>query len=310
MHSVSFYSFRILEKKGSKKSRRLDDLKKTNGNSAFVEVESFLKQNTNKAINRPLSKSLIFLDGKGDLTINSNRQLIHGYVKVGKYGESAEITDTTLGTLKLKTLIDDITLRERYILLYLPDGFDEGFVAIHSNDNISARTVLFESIIQYFKDNYDLEARFNPLCHKKIPDYILDSEVKEIKAIGFETPSDVADSFGQIKTHIHSDLVIKHNEGFFGSFRDLNNKKIGNVIEIIDEQCDEVKVTLRIGSRDIVFKYSSILKKGISAELDDSDINIDASTGIPNVNDLHNTIVDISNEILLDIHSQNQGVII
>lgn len=47
----------------------------------------------------------------------------------------------------------------------------------------------------------------------------------------------------------------------FGSFRDLRNKNIGNIIEIIEDKCDAIKVSLQLGSRTVVFNYDTILKK-------------------------------------------------
>lgn len=308
MHSVTFYSFRVLVKKGSSKSKRLNNLESTNGKTAFDVFNDYFNKNKSVAINAQLSKSLISLENLADIKIKSQKKIIYGYLKVGKYGETTEIKDNSLSLTKLKTLVDDVTLRDRYVLIYLPDSLEEGFVAIHGSDGTSARAVIFESIIEYFKLNYQLEARFNPLCHKKIPDYILDSEVKEIKAIGFKPPRDIADSFSTGKTNIKTDLIIKNNQGLIGSFRQLRSKSIGNVIEVVEDQCDEVKVTLKIGNRNIIFNYETILRKGISVELDDADIDIDPSSGIPDLDKLHNAIADISNEILLDIHSGNLGV--
>ncbi|MCD3003035.1 hypothetical protein GFJ88_22725, partial [Salmonella enterica subsp. enterica serovar Enteritidis] len=54
----------------------------------------------------------------------------------------------------------------------------------------------------------------------------------------YKAPEDIADSFGKNKTNIKTDLIIKANDGIFGSFRDLRNKNIGNIIEIIEDKCD------------------------------------------------------------------------
>ncbi|MFB1708022.1 hypothetical protein ACEY8E_16230, partial [Salmonella enterica subsp. enterica] len=203
-----------------------------------------------------------------------------------------------------------VTLKERYILIYLPDNLEEGIIAFHSCDNISARGVLSDSITEYLKKQFQLEARINPLHHKKIPQYILNSELKQIKAQGYKAPEDIADSFGKNKTNIKTDLIIKANDGIFGSFRDLRNKNIGNIIEIIEDKCDAIKVSLQLGSRTVVFNYDTILKKGISAELDDNDLKIDPLTGIPDLTALHDTIKNLSNDILEELHCGNKGVII
>lgn len=248
------------------------------------------------------------MEGHKKLTFNKSKGLVHGYIKVGKYGESSEIKDIKLKTTQYTTKVDDVTLRERYVLIYLPNSLEEGIIAFHSSDNVSAKGTISDALVEYFKKQYQLEARINPLCHKNIPQYILDSEVKQIKALGYEAPKDIADSFGTNKTNVKTDLVIKYNEGYMGSFRDLKNKKISNVIEIVEDKCEQIKVTLQLGNRVVVFKYDTILKKGISVELEDSTLKIDASTGIPELKALHDTVRSLTNDILLEIHSGNKGV--
>jgi len=310
MHSISFYSFRVLTKKGSRYSKALGNLGLSNNKTAFEILADFLNIYKNTPIDYSASKTKVSLEQHSKLAIDKNRCLAYGYIKVGKYGESHEIKDTQLTQLQYTTKVDDVTLRERYILIYLPDSLQEGIIAFHGSDNTSARTAFSEFLTEYFFNKYQLEARVNPLCHKSIPQHILDSEVKQIKAIGYTPPTDIANSFGSNKTNVKTDLVIKYNEGLMGSFRDLRDKRQSNIIEIVEDKCDEVKVSLQLGNRTIVFSYDSILKKGISVELDDADIKIDPTTGIPDLVALHDMVKVVTNDILVEIHSGNSGVTI
>ncbi|UYP73485.1 hypothetical protein [Pantoea dispersa] len=310
MHSVSFYSFRILTKKGSRHSKVLGDLGLSNNKTAFEILNDFLNIYKNTPIEYVSAKTKVSLEQHSKLTLDISKCLAHGYIKVGKYGESHEIKDTQLSQIRYTTKVDDVTLRERYVLIYLPNALQEGIIAFHGSDNISARSAFTEFLLDYFVTKYQLEARVSPLCHKSIPQHILDSEVKQIKAVGYKPPTDIANSFGRNKTNVKTDLVIKYNEGVMGSFRDLRDKRLSNVIEIVEDKCDEVKVSLQLGNRTIVFSYDSILRKGISVELDDTDIKIDPATGIPDLVALHDTVKIVTNDILLEIHSGNPGVTI
>ncbi len=310
MHSVSFYSFRILTKKGSRSSKTLGNLGLSNNKTAFDILEDFLNYYKISPIEYKSAKTKVSLEQHTKLTFDKNKGLVYGYIKVGKYGESHEIKDPLLTKTQYTTKVDDVTLRERYILIYLPNGLEEGIIAFHSSDNTSAKSAFTEFLTDYFISQYQLEARINPLCHKNIPQHILESEVKQIKAVGYKPPTDIADSFGSNKTNVKTDLIIKYNEGYMGSFRDLRNKRLSNVIEIVEGKCDEVKVSLQLGNRLIVFSYDAILKKGISVELDDSDLNIDPNTGIPDLIALHDTVKAVTNDILLELHSANKGVTI
>ncbi|MEX9869829.1 hypothetical protein AB7W75_10190 [Providencia huaxiensis] len=310
MHSINFYSFRILTHKGSRQSKQLGALGLSNKKTAYEILKEYLTSHKDTPIEYGVSKTKISLERHKKLTFNDTKGLIHGYIKVGKYGESSEIKDIKLKTTQYTTKVDDVTLRERYVLIYLPDSLEEGIIAFHSSDNVSAKGTISDALVEYFKKKYQLEARINPLCHKKIPQYILDSEVKQIRALGYEAPSDIADSFGTNKTNVKTDLVIKYNQGYMGSFRDLQSKKISNVIEVIEDKCEEIKVTLQLGNRTVVFKYDTIIKKGISIELDDSTLKINASTGIPELKALHGVVHSLTNDILLEIHNGNKGVCI
>lgn len=310
MHSVTFYSFRILTKKRSRHSKDLGNLGLSNNKTAFEILEDFLNIYKFTPIEHAPTKTKISLEQHSKLTLDKNKSLAYGYIKVGKYGESHEIKDTQLTQTRYTTKVDDVTLRERYILIYLPNALQEGIIAFHGSDNISAKSAFTEFLLEYFITKYQLEARINPLCHKSIPQHILDSEVKQIKAVGYKPPTDIANSFGSNKTNVKTDLVIKYNEGLMGSFRDLRDKRLSNIIEIVEDKCDEVKVSLQLGNRTIVFSYASILKKGISVELDDADIKIEPATGIPDLVALHDTVKVVTNDILQEIHSGNSGVTI
>ncbi|EIG7796899.1 hypothetical protein HV276_09565 [Escherichia marmotae] len=308
MHSISFFSFRILTHKGSRTSKKLNDLGLSNKKTAYELLVDYFNLYKNSPIEFGVSKTKISLEQNEKLTFDDNKKTIHGYIKVGKYGESSEIKDITLEKIHYRTTVHDVTLKERYILIYLPDELEEGIIVFHSSDNVSARSILSDAIVEYFKKQFNLEARINPLCHKEIPKYILDSELKQIRAQGYNALDDITDSFGCNKTNIKTDLLIKVNEGMMGSFRDLRSKKLGNIIEIIEDKCDAIKVSLQIGNRTVVYNYNTILKKGISAELDDNDLKINPATGIPDLEALHDSIKDIANDILSELHNGNEGV--
>ncbi|EJO0198486.1 hypothetical protein NQT58_002828 [Escherichia coli] len=308
MHSVNFYSFRVLTHKGSRTSKRLNNLGLSDKKTAYELFVEYFNSYKNTPIEFGLSKTKVSLEQHTSLTFDAQNQVIYGYVKVGKYGESSEIKDDKLTKIRYTTTINDVTLKQRYILIFLPDNLEEGIIAFHANDNISARSTLSDALLDHLKTKYKLETRINPLCHKKIPQHILDSELKQIKAQGYKAPKDITDSFGNNKTNIKTDLVIKANQGVFGSFKDLKDKKLGNIIEIIEDKCDAIKVSLQLGNRTVIFNYDTILRKGISAELDDNDLNINASTGIPDLKALHDTVKIIANDILSELHSGNGGL--
>lgn len=169
MHSVNFYSFRVLTHKGSRTSKRLNNLGLSDKKTAYELFVEYFNSYKNTPIEFGLSKTKVSLEQHTSLTFDAQNQVIYGYVKVGKYGESSEIKDDKLTKIRYTTTINDVTLKQRYILIFLPDNLEEGIIAFHANDNISARSTLSDALLDHLKTKYKLEARINPLCHKKNP---------------------------------------------------------------------------------------------------------------------------------------------
>lgn len=157
MHSVNFYSFRILTHKGSRQSKKLGTLGLSNKKTAYKILEEYLILHKFSPIEYGVSKTKISLEEHKKITFNNTKGLIHGYIKVGKYGESSEIKDIRLKTTQYTTKVDDVTLRERYFLIYLPDSLEEGIIAFHSSDNVSAKGTISDSLVEYFKKNINLK---------------------------------------------------------------------------------------------------------------------------------------------------------
>ncbi|MDC9133579.1 hypothetical protein PSJ72_14935 [Escherichia coli] len=124
MHSVNFYSFRVLTHKGSRTSKRLNNLGLSDKKKQHMNyLLSILIAIKNTPIEFGLSKTKVSLEQHTSLTFDAQNQVIYGYVKVGKYGESSEIKDDKLTKIRYTTTINDVTLKQRYILIFFARQF-------------------------------------------------------------------------------------------------------------------------------------------------------------------------------------------
>ncbi|WP_444859371.1 hypothetical protein [Serratia sp. (in: enterobacteria)] len=305
MHSVNFYSFRVLEKKGGHKSYNLGELKNNNQIKAYDIIKNYIIANYNIAMESQGAKTVVSISS---LNFDDNKKLIYGYVNVGKYGEQYSVRHKSLSQPKKFTVtVDDVPERARYVMLYLPDALDEGIIAIHSSDKISPRGVLFENIIAHFKAApLSMEPRFRPLLHKNIPQYILESQISEIKAIGFKPHKDLADAVKNASTHIQTEYTIRNNASHLGKVKDyIGNGKHKEIVEILSDNSEKVKFKAEVNGRDVVYNIYDILGKGIGILLDDSKLQIDLLTGIPNLSALHDEIRTHTNDIISSIHNRS-----
>ncbi|HGB6637124.1 TPA: hypothetical protein ACIV14_003527, partial [Salmonella enterica subsp. enterica serovar Enteritidis] len=93
MHSVNFYSFRVLTHKGSRASKKLNDLGLSNKKTAYELFVDYFTLYKNPPIEFGVSKTKISLEQHTKLHFDNTKKIIYGYIKVGKYGESSEIKD-------------------------------------------------------------------------------------------------------------------------------------------------------------------------------------------------------------------------
>ncbi len=305
MHSVFFYSFRVLEKKGSHKSYKLGELKNNNSLKAYDIIKNYITANYNVAMESQHSKTVVSIDS---LNFDDNKKLIYGYVNVGKYGEQYSVRHKSLSTPKKFTVtVDDVPEKLRYVMLYLPDALDEGIIAIHSSERISPRGVFFERIVEHIKAApLSLESRFKPLMHKNIPQYILDSQISEIKAIGFKPYKDLADAVKNASTHVQTEYTIRNNASHLGKVRDyIGTGKHKEIVEILSDNSDKVKFKAEVNGREVIYNIYDILGKGIGMLLDETQLNIDVLTGIPSLTALHDQVRIHTNDIISSIHKDN-----
>ncbi|UGB04368.1 hypothetical protein LRS40_10145 [Leclercia sp. G3L] len=70
MHSVNFYSFRILTHKGSRKSKKLGALGLSNKKTAYEIIEDYFNSHKFSPIEFGVSKTKLSLEGHKKLTID------------------------------------------------------------------------------------------------------------------------------------------------------------------------------------------------------------------------------------------------
>lgn len=303
MHTISFYTIRALKKKFSGDSYILGKLKDESGLSMYKTIKDYILNNQTETISDGSAKKTIFFNECKEITFDDKKNLIYGYVCVGKYGEVFEVVNKDSQERTYEGTVEDIYYNKRYIMIHVPDDLEEGYVAIHSVQKTNPKRTLFSHFKKMSENYHGLHIRFSPLLPGKIPEEVLNGKVAELRAINYNPHSDKSDALESGNPDIKNEFVMKGRNGALGKLRDFvpgGNKK--NLVELLDQDSEYIKLSIEINGRTTIYNYHNILSKGITIPLEDKDLNISITTGIPNINSIHKIAVDNMNNIYGERH--------
>ncbi|ENJ4476836.1 hypothetical protein AB1E84_002975 [Yersinia enterocolitica] len=311
MHAVHMSSFRVLTKARSRKSFKLGALNNDTNFNSYKIVKAILNANMSTPLEDTDTKLIVSIT-PGNLTFDDSKRIIYGYVNAGRYGENYTVRHKLLSSVNHKQVNhDEVTEKMRYIFMYLPDSLDTGIVAFHDTSRLNARTPIKRIIEDTFKTNTPpFEARIRSLLHEEIPQGIKDSDVTEIRAVGYKVSNDTADAMRLVGSRTTADFVIK-NKGFsMGRVSDYLgiNKSQNRLLEILEPNSEKVKITAQVNGKEKVYELRNIIAKGVSITLDDANLNIDPITNEPSKQALHDAIKDEINDYLSEIYGSGYAI--
>lgn len=311
MHTVHMSAFRVLTKKRARTSYKLGELNNDQSFNAYDIVKGIL--NTNLSI--PLEDSdtkLIVSIPPGNLTFDDNKRTIFGYVNAGRYGESYTVRQKLLSSANHKQVNhDEVTEKKRYIFMYLPDSLDTGIIAFHESARLNARTPIKKIIeLGFIAHVPPFEARVRPLLHQSIPQAIKNSDVVELKAVGYKVSNDAADAMRLIGHRTTAEITIKNKGYSMGTVSDFigKSKSQNDLLEVLQPDSDRIKITAQVNGKNKIYDLDDILAKGVSITLDDAALNIDPLTLEPNKQSLHNAIKAEMNDFLHAIYGNGYSI--
>ena len=277
-------SFRVLTKKRARTSYKLGELNDDPTLCAYKIIKDILIKNTGKPLDNPDTKLIVSIPN-GNLTFDDKKRVIYGFVNAGRYGETYTVRDKRLTTTSPKKINhDEVTEKKRFIFMYIPDSLDTGIIAFHESDRLSARTPMKMLIESGFLSHApSLEARVMALLHEKIPKYVKESDVTEIKAVGYKVDQATEDAIRLLGNRTTAEFVIRNKGYSMGKVSDyLNKSKSQNgLLDLIEPNSEKIKITAQVNGKPKVYELDNILAKGIAINIDDSLLDLDPITKEP-----------------------------
>lgn len=284
MHTISFYTIRVKVSKDSKEYRVLGEIN-DNGLDMYSILKNYINKYANDTIEDKTKNKTMYFDNCSEICFDDKKELIYGYAKVGKYGEIFNVVDRNSKEPMYDGKTNDIFYNQRYIMAFLPGDLKEGYIAIHTVHQTSVKGILFDHLKDFCLAAYRLTIELNSLLPKEVPHDVLNGKVSEIRAINHSPRQDICDELKKGCYDVQTEFIIKSKRKSLGHLRDYvtrwGKQKPISLIEILGQESSEIKLFVDVNGRKRLYKCDNILGKGITFILDDEDMNVSLTTGIP-----------------------------
>lgn len=280
MHTVTPYSIRCpnpqLESKN--KNLRLDDI---NGHRLYDFLKDFFLLNLGN-LNKKNSEKVVFYFS--NLVFDDVNMRVHGYFCTGYYGVKTDIKDVNTGNVKYRKGINDAEIINHFFKFSFQENRDEGMVVFHAYRGNGIKTAFMEAFNAFFLSKTNMRILMNPISDQKILDQWSHANTKELKVIGFNKLTDLAEVWSKLGHH-EKELTIKPKRrgtsfGLLSMFRNPESE-LSKVVESISTFGQEVKAVVELNGRKRTFRVG----KDISNSACQVDVDEDAVTMIDGMPD-------------------------
>ena len=307
MHTVSFYTIRVRVSRNSEKYQTLGELN-TTGLDMYSILKNYINKYAKDTIEDKKKNKALYFDECSEICFDDKKELIYGYAKVGKYGETFNVVDRSSKEPMYDGKTNDIFYNQRYIMAFLPGDLREGYIAVHTVHQTNVKGILFDHLKAFCLANYGLTVKINSLLPKEVPYDVLNGKVSEIRAINHSPTQDVCDELDKGCYDVQTEFVIKGRRNALGRLRDYvtpqGKQKPTPLIEVLDQKSSEIKLFVDVNGRKRLYKCDNILGKGITFILDEKDMSISQTTGIPCKERMKQLLREHLNIVLKEIYGK------
>ena len=307
MHTISFYTIRVKLDKNSKKYQPLGELN-ADGLNMYEIFKGYVNKYKDTAIEDKKKNKTVYFDSCSEISFDDKKELIYGYAKVGKYGETFNVVDRGSKKPMYNGKTNDIFYNQRYIMAFLPDDLNEGYIAVHTFHQTNVKNMLFDHLKTFFLATYGLTVEINSLLPEEVPYDVLNGKVSEIRAINHLPRKDISDTLDKGCYNVQTEFVIKSKKTSLGLLKDYvtpqGEQKKTPLIEVLSQESSEIKLFVDVNGRKRLYKCNNILGKGITFLLDEENMNISQTTGIPCKEQMKQLLREHLNDILSALYRE------
>ena len=280
------------DKKKGVRYRKLDDLQ---GLDLFKDLLKKFLQENESSLAKVEDKKLMF-QVKG-LVVNDKARTIHGYLKKGHWGLSAEIEDAT-GTLPLYQMNDkQAPLVDYFFYFYVPQGRLEAICMFHSI-GIGGIKSVFEDEFKSWYSNLlpGIKLQFHPLQYGEVYAEWKNAVAKKIRINKFtQLSDDRAQALNNVTDNTQELIVkVKETKLTLGDFfkKDSPAQKM---VELFESDGSDVSAEMYLDGKRRTLKVGKSKSVQCDVVIDENDVS--RQNGILNHSELTEFVDDLVDEI-------------
>ena len=231
---------------------------------------------------------------------------ISGLVETGDFGYESELYDITQDVVSYQRTTTDTELTPYYFFMNLPPASTFGILILQRRGQYGVTTTLMRDFRKYLEAQYpQAVVEFKPLVHEQFLTRLFqDGDLKKIRLIRHEIPSDYATAFGAggpIGHLGHLEVTLSAGRGlnFPGKDRILEvlgkQRTVDQLVELPQIDYDNVKVEMELGGRRRTIDLSDVMK--LRANFDITDEVETGSNGHPIFSSIDEIARDLNQEL-------------
>ena len=326
-YSLSIYAISI-NTRGDKNDKQI--LSDFNNGQDFLEYINSMMNNWKMDQNRGDQNVPVNLDGdsnegnafrlsrKPDGSYNLYRRgrYLSGIIETGEYGTQEEGINVTTGEVAFQKHHGEALMRPFYYMFYIPEESKIGFLIVEKISNYGIMTLLNNAIIEYYQktpSSGDYVLKISPLSinelvqmkmralryeAKRIELRKVRKEDLQLSRLSGNTVNDNGVSTSIIYTAAVNSVI--NIADFMDRLHNLRNED--NTLYVIDEDisCDDIAITVKIGSQEKVLSLQNVQSLGMSMDIS-NDISLGANR-YPTYESLHTQAKIIISYIIEQFH--------
>ena len=301
MYSLASYLVSVSDRKTGKLLAIDSCISAGKGKQSLFSAFNQCLSSSNQPMDFPEDKKLVNFKTP---SYSSSSDTLWGQVRSGEYGYTTEIYDPNTKSIAYKKTKNQAGMHP-FHYYFMPSNKPQfGILVVERFKQFGIKSFLHQRLFTYLANNQqDVQISFEKVASSALINKLLtDGEVKTIRLVKYETPSDICDQLDKVdpqKNAQEIELVIKaKRKGFFSASAFLNafqSNSLSGLITLPSYDYDDIKVDVDYDGKKRVVSLGH--PERLSEYIDVSEELEFDTEGHPTVDSLKKAITELASEI-------------
>lgn len=194
---------------------------------------------------------------------------LKGIVRTGDYGYESDIVDPNDGAIKYTKSVNEAEVLPFFFMIYIPEGKDEGLLALQRFGNLGITNTLKLDVNKYFSGRDTLDG-FKLEVKSLVPEDVITSlvdngNITTVKFKKFGIQQDIADQYDggghkELQGYTELKIVAKNGMPFKSKVRAVlrGQRLASNMIELDDFRYDTVSITVNVNGESRTIQLDNL----------------------------------------------------